>query len=43
MIDMIPHYAGVYAYDDLNLHPNFPVHDKQFMALWSQVDLSQWT
>jgi arylsulfatase len=43
MIDMLPYYAGVYAYDDLNLHPNFPVHDRKFMALWNQVDLSQWT
>ncbi len=42
MYDMLPYYAGVYAYDDLTLHPNFPIHDKKFMELWSQVDLSQW-
>ena len=24
------------------LHPSFPTNDKQFMALWDQVDLSQW-
>src|SRR4029079_13204432 len=24
------------------LHPNFPVHDKKFMEIWNQVDLSQW-
>jgi arylsulfatase A-like enzyme len=24
MRDMLPYYAGVYAYDDLTLHPNFP-------------------
>ena len=24
MYDMLPYYAGVYAYDDLTLHPNFP-------------------
>ena len=42
MFDMLPYYAVVYAYDDLTLHPNFPVHDKQFMEIWNQVDLSQW-
>src|SRR3990172_1423055 len=42
MIDMLPYYAGVYAYDDLTLHPNFPRNDKDFMAIWNQVDLSQW-
>ena len=42
MYDMLPYYAGVYAYDDLTLHPNFPVHDKKFMEIWNQVDLSQW-
>ena len=29
MYDMLPYYAGVYAYDDLALHPNFPVHDQE--------------
>jgi arylsulfatase A-like enzyme len=24
MYHMLPYYAGVYAYDDLSLHPNFP-------------------
>jgi arylsulfatase A-like enzyme len=42
MYDMLPYYAGVYAYDDLTLHPNFPRNDKTFMELWSHVDLSQW-
>jgi arylsulfatase len=42
MYDMLPYYAGVYAYDDLTLHPNFPKNDKTFMAIWNQVDLSQW-
>jgi arylsulfatase len=42
MIDMLPYYAGVYAYDDLDLHPNFPKNDKEFMKIWSEVDLSQW-
>jgi hypothetical protein len=27
MHHMLPCYAGVYAYDDLSLHPNFPVKD----------------
>ena len=40
MYDMLPYYAGVYAYDDLELHPNFPKNDKDFMKIWSQVDLS---
>lgn len=39
---MLPYYAGVYAYDDPTLHPNFPRDDKKFMAIWDQVDLSQW-
>jgi hypothetical protein len=39
---MLPYYAGVYAYADKELHPSFPTHDKSFMALWDQVDLSQW-
>lgn len=42
MRDMLPYYAGVYAYDDLTLHPNFPKNDKTFMEIWNQVDLSQW-
>jgi arylsulfatase A-like enzyme len=42
MYDMLPYYAGVYAYDNLTLHPNFPRNDKTFMALWNQVDLSEW-
>ena len=39
MYDMLPYYAGVYAYDDPNLHPNFPADDPEFMAIWNQVDL----
>jgi arylsulfatase len=42
MYDMLPYYAGVYAYDDLRLHPNFPKSDPRFMALWSQVNLAEW-
>ncbi len=37
MYDMLPYYAGVYAYDDLKLHPNFPAKDPQFMALWNKL------
>lgn len=33
MYHMLPYYAGVYAYDDLTLHPNFPAKDPQFMAV----------
>jgi len=39
MYDMVPYYAGVYAYDDLTLHPSFPKNDKEFMALWDRVNL----
>ena len=42
MYDMLPYYAGVYAYADKELHPSFPTSDKSFMTLWDQVDLSQW-
>ena len=42
MYHMLPYYAGVYAYDDLALHPNFPAKDPQFMAAWNWVDLSEW-
>jgi arylsulfatase len=37
MYHMLPYYAGVYAYDDLRLHPNFPVHDSQFMNMWRKL------
>jgi arylsulfatase len=36
MYHMLPYYAGVYAYDDLTLHPNFPAKDPQFMAIWNK-------
>lgn len=39
---MLPYYAGVYAYDYLPLQPDFPVHNKEFMQVWNQVDLAQW-
>jgi hypothetical protein len=34
---MLPYYAGVYAYDDLDLHPNFPKDDPQFMDVRSKI------
>ena len=37
MYDMLPYYAGVYAYDDKQLHPNFPTTIPSFMAIWKQV------
>lgn len=37
MYHMLPYYAGVYAYDDLDLHPNFPKDDPQFMDVWSKI------
>lgn len=37
MYHMLPYYAGVYAYDDLKLHPNFPVNDPEFMKVWNEA------
>ncbi len=37
MQHMLPYYAGVYAYEDLNLHPNFPINDPSFMADWKKL------
>ena len=37
MYDMLPYYAGVYAYEDLDLHPNFPINDPQFQRIWKAV------
>lgn len=37
MYHMLPYYAGVYAYDNLDLHPNFPKDDPQFMDVWTQI------
>ena len=42
MYDMLPYYAGVYAYDDPQLHPNFPRGDPEFMSMWAQVNTAQW-
>lgn len=37
MYDMLPYYAGVYAYEDKTLHPNFPRSDPEFMKTWQQL------
>lgn len=42
MYDMLPYYAGVYAYEDVRLHPNFPRNDPEFMSMWTKVDLAEW-
>jgi len=42
MHDMLPYYAGVYAYENPNLHPNFPRNDPEFMSMWSKINLSEW-
>jgi arylsulfatase len=42
MHDMLPYYAGVYAYDVPALHPNFPKNDPEFMSMWSKVNLAEW-
>ena len=41
MYHMLPYYAGVYAYDDRPA-PELPEERQEFMAVWNQVDLSQW-
>ena len=37
MYHMLPYYAGVYAYEDLTLHPNFPRNDPAFMKVWKDA------
>jgi arylsulfatase A-like enzyme len=37
MYHMLPYYAGVYAYDDTELHPNFPAKDPVFMDVWKKL------
>ncbi len=34
MYHMTPYYAGVYAYENAELHPNFPRNDPEFMKEW---------
>jgi arylsulfatase len=42
MYHMLPYYAGVYAYDDPTLHPNFPFKDADFMKTWSEFNRSEY-
>ena len=42
MYDMLPYYAGVYAYENPALHPNFPRGDREFMDMWTKVNLAEW-
>ncbi len=37
MYHMTPYYAGVYAYEDEGLHPNFPRKDSAFMKEWRSL------
>lgn len=37
MYHMLPYYAGVYAYEDLDLHPNFPANDPDFQKVWKEL------
>ncbi len=37
MYHMLPYYAGVYAYADPALHPNFPLKDPDFMRTWKEL------
>ena len=34
MYQMLPYYSGVYAYENLTLHPNFPANDPEFQKVW---------
>ena len=42
MYNMLPYYAGVYAYSDPNLTPDWPADNPEFMAEWSKVNLGEW-
>jgi arylsulfatase A-like enzyme len=42
MYHMLPYYAGVYAYDNPNLHPNFPFKDSTFMKTWNAFVRSEY-
>lgn len=37
MYHMTPYYAGVYAYENAELHPNFPRNDPKFMKEWREL------
>jgi arylsulfatase A-like enzyme len=42
MYHMLPYYAGVYAYSDTNLTPDWPADDPTFMAEWNKFNLGEW-
>jgi arylsulfatase A-like enzyme len=42
MYHMLPYYAGVYAYSDTNLTPDWPADDPEFMAAWNSFNLGEW-
>ena len=42
MYHMLPYYAGVYAYSDTNLTPDWPADDPAFMAQWNTFNLGEW-
>ena len=42
MYDMLPYYAGVYAYPDTNLTPDWPADNPEFMKQWNSFNLGQW-
>jgi arylsulfatase len=42
MYHMLPYYAGVYAYDDTNLTPDWPADDPEFVAAWNKFNLGEW-
>ena len=40
MYDELAYYAGVYAYEDRDLHPNWPANDAAFQKAWDRVNVS---
>lgn len=42
MYHMLPYYAGVYAYSDPTLTPDWPGNDPEFMAQWNKFNLGEW-
>lgn len=42
MYHMLPYYAGVYAYSDTNLTPDWPADNPEFMAEWNKFNLGEW-
>jgi arylsulfatase A-like enzyme len=42
MYHMLPYYAGVYAYPDTNLTPDWPADNPEFMDAWNKFNLGEW-